>query len=91
MHLLLTGWENTAAGVALQRTNEQHPAQGSVLGQRLGVTTSHGVPRFVAVPRSRQIGGQVTYARPSFLGADFEAFDTGDTPADAASPSRFRN
>jgi uncharacterized protein (DUF1501 family) len=40
----------------------------------------------VAVPRTRQIGGQVKYAGPSFLGSTCEAFETGDAPADARMP-----
>jgi uncharacterized protein (DUF1501 family) len=83
MHLLLTGWENTNAGVALETTNMRHPAQGCVIAHELGVTSSSGAPRFVALPRTRQIAGQVKYAGPSFLGPAHEAFETGDAPADA--------
>src|SRR6516164_7464249 len=44
MHVLLTGWENTAAGVAMQRANFAHPAQGAVIAHQLGFTTPDGVP-----------------------------------------------
>jgi hypothetical protein len=86
MHLLLTGWENTRAGVALETTNRQHPAQGCIIARAWGATSPSGAPRFVAVPRTRQIGGQVKYAGPSFLGSTCEAFETGDAPADARMP-----
>jgi hypothetical protein len=86
MHLLLTGWENTNAGVALETTNKKHPAQGCVIAHELGVSSARGSPRFVALPRTRQIGGQVKYAGPSFLGSTCEAFETGDAPADACRP-----
>jgi uncharacterized protein (DUF1501 family) len=86
MHLLLTGWENTRAGVALETTNRQHPAQGCIIARQWGATSPGGAPRFVAVPRTRQIGGQVKYAGPSFLGSTCEAFETGDAPADASKP-----
>src|SRR5207253_8234125 len=86
MHLLLTGWENTAAGVALQRFNNQHPAQGSIIANRLGTTAPGGVPRFVAVPKRGQIGGAVNFATPAFLGAACDAWQTGAPPASARQP-----
>jgi uncharacterized protein (DUF1501 family) len=86
MHLLLTGWENTNAGVALETTNRLHPAQGSVLARVLGCASPAGVPRFVALPRTRQISGQVRYAGPAFLGPGCEAFETGEAPAAARLP-----
>jgi hypothetical protein len=86
MHLLLTGWENTAAGVAMQRFNQQHPGQGSVIAQQLGATSAAGAPRSVVVPRSGHIGGQVRYNGPVFLGTACEAFETGEPPASAQIP-----
>jgi hypothetical protein len=86
MHVLLTGWENTAAGVAMERANFAHPAQGAVIAHQLGFTTPDGVPRFVALPGRRQIGGAVSYAGAAFLGAGYEAFETGDPPASARQP-----
>ena len=80
LHLLLTGYENVGAGVALERSNLRNPSVGSVLARQLGVTDAQGVPRFVTLPRSGQISGQVNYNSPSFLGAAFEAFETGDIP-----------
>jgi hypothetical protein len=86
MHLLLTGWENTNAGVALETTNRLHPAQGSIIARAQGFMAADGVPRFAAVPRTRQIGGQVRYAGPAFLGSNYEAFETGNAPAAARQP-----
>jgi hypothetical protein len=86
MHLLLTGWENTNAGVALETTNAKHPAQGCIVAHQLGLTSRSGVPRFVALPRTRQINGQVKYAGPSFLGTACEAFETGNAPASSGAP-----
>jgi len=77
LHLLLTGHENVAAGVALETSNLRHPSVGSVLAWRLGVADSNGVPRFVSVPRATQLSGRVNYNSPSFLGAAYEAFETG--------------
>jgi len=83
MHLALTGYENVGAGVALERVNLRHPSQGSLLAHLLGVTAPGGMPRFVAVPRRSQLGGQVTYAGPAFLGPAHEAFETGSLPSSA--------
>jgi hypothetical protein len=86
MHLLLTGWENTAAGVAMERFNYQHPSQGSIVAHQLGVTSTRGLPRFVALPRRGQIGGQVNFATPAFLGPGHDAWETGAPPASASRP-----
>jgi hypothetical protein len=86
LHLLLTGWENTNAGVALETTNRIHPSQGSIMARARGGTSAGGVPRFAALPRTRQISGQVRYAGPAFLGSSCEAFETGDAPAAAHLP-----
>jgi hypothetical protein len=86
LHLLMTGWENTNAGVALETTNKTHPAQGSIIARARRATAPDGVPPFVAVPRTRQIGGQVRYAGPAFLGSNAEAFETGDAPPAARQP-----
>jgi hypothetical protein len=86
LHLLLTGHENVAAGVALERSNLRNPSVGAVLARQLGVTDKHGVPRFVTVPRSGQINNQVNYNGPSFLGSNFEAFETGEVPRTSQQP-----
>jgi hypothetical protein len=86
LHLLLTGYENVGAGVALERANFRNPSVGSILARQLGVADSRGVSRFVTIPRSGQLNGQVNYNGPSFLGAAFEAFETGDVPRTAQEP-----
>ena len=86
LHLALTGHENTEAGVSMQRVNLRHPAQGAVLARVLGEMTPGGVPRFVALPKRTQLGGQVCYATPAFLGAACEAFEAGDLPLTATHP-----
>jgi hypothetical protein len=83
LHLLLTGYENVAAGVALETTNLRQPSVGAVLAQQLGPTDSRGVPRYVTIPRSTQLDGRVNYNSPSFLGAGCEAFEAGDPPSSA--------
>jgi uncharacterized protein (DUF1501 family) len=88
MHLILTGFENTAAGVALERFNGQHPAVGSIIAHRRGVMAAGGVPRFVAMPWSKQLGGRVSYSTPAFLGTAYEAFETGAPPQTASQPMK---
>ena len=83
MHLLLTGYENTGAGIALERKNYHHPSVGSILARVLGEAAEGGAPRFVALPRATQLNGAVNYNEPSFLGAAFEAFETGNPPRSA--------
>src|SRR5262245_58462119 len=68
MHVLLTGHENTSAGVAMERSNTRHPSQAAIIAHRLGVLAPSGVPRAVAVPARTHIHGQVAYTGPAFLG-----------------------
>lgn len=86
LHLLLTGHENVAAGVALETSNFRQPSTGAVLAQQLGVANAAGVPRFVALPRATQLNGAVNYNGPSFLGAAYEAFETGDVSGSSQQP-----
>ena len=86
MHLLLTGYENTAAGIALERKNYRNPSVGSILAKKLGAATHGGSPTFVALPASTQLNGEVNYNGASFLGSAYEAFDTGRPPRNAKMP-----
>jgi Protein of unknown function (DUF1501) len=86
MHLMLTGWENVAAGVAMERLNLGHPAVGAVIAHQLGVVGPGGAPRSVSLPHRRQIDGAVAYTGSAFLGPSCEAFETGQAPAAAGQP-----
>jgi hypothetical protein len=86
LHLLLTGHENVAAGVDLERQNFRHPSFGSILAYKLDAAAEGGAPRFVGLPRSTQLSGRVNYNGPSFLGAAYEAFETGPPPRNAQEP-----
>jgi hypothetical protein len=86
LHLLLTGYENIGAGVALERFNRQYPAMGSIISRLRGPISPDGAPRFTALPTRGQLGGQVSYATSSFLGSGCEAFETGPAPETAAQP-----
>jgi hypothetical protein len=86
MHLLLTGYENTAAGIALERFNYRYPAMGSIVARCLGPISPNGAPRFTALPTRGQLGGEVSYATASFLGPNFESFETGEAPESSSKP-----
>jgi hypothetical protein len=83
-HLVMTGWEYlaaTAGGGVRETTNLEHPSQGAILARQLGLAAPNGVPRFVAIPaRKHRVG--TTYSTAAFLGPAYEAFETGDRPAD---------
>lgn len=86
MHLLLTGYENTGAGVALERFNHQYPAMGSIIAHCRGPISPGGSPRFAALPGRSQLGGQVSYATAGFLGSKYESFETGEVPSGSTQP-----
>jgi uncharacterized protein (DUF1501 family) len=83
-HLVMTGWEYlaaTAGGGLRETTNLEHPSQGAIIARQLGAAASNGVPRFVALPaRKHRVG--TTYSTAAFLGAGYEAFEAGTSPAD---------
>jgi hypothetical protein len=70
----------------MQRFNTQHPAQGSIIAHQLGMAAPGGVPRFVTVPKRGQIGALVNFATPAFLGAGYDAWETGAVPPSARRP-----
>jgi uncharacterized protein (DUF1501 family) len=88
MHVLLTGHENTAAGVALERRNLHHPSQAAIIARQLGVTSPGGVPRAIAVPARTHIAGQVAYTGPAFLGSAYEPFEAGGIAPRGGQPLR---
>ena len=79
LHWVLTGYDNQAAGVSLEKVN-RFPSIGAVVAHQLGATTSTGLPNFVAIPNARQLGNRVCYTRPLHLGAACDAFDSGAVP-----------
>jgi hypothetical protein len=86
-HLVMTGWEYlaaTAGGGVRETTNLEHPSQGAIIARQLGPAAPTGVPRFVAIPaRKHRVG--TTYSTAAFLGPAYEAFETGNRPADGRS------
>ena len=62
---MLTGYDNQAAGVSLEKVN-RFPSVGAVVAHRLGATTSAGLPNFVALPNNRQLGNRFRYTLPRY-------------------------
>lgn len=82
LHWVLTGYDNQAAGVSLEKAN-RYPSVGAVVAHQLGATTPDGLPNFVAIPNARQLGNRVCYTGPLHLGAACDAFDAGAVPTTA--------
>ena len=79
LHWVLTGNDNQAAGVALEKVNRA-PSVGSVVAHQLGGLTAEGLPNFATIPSSKQLGNRVRYTGALHLGAACEPFDSGAVP-----------
>lgn len=80
LHWVLTGYDNQAAGVALEQTNNA-ASVGSIVARQTGTVTAGGIPNFVAIPNSKQLGNRVRYTGALHLGGACEPFDAGAIPA----------
>ena len=79
LHWVLTGYDNQAAGVGLEKVNRA-PSVGSVVAHQLGALTADGLPNFAAIPSSKQLGNRVRYTGALHLGTACEPFDSGAVP-----------
>ena len=79
LHWVLTGYDNQSAGVSLEKHN-RYPAVGSVVAHQRNGATAIGLPCFVTIPNSRQLGNRVRYTGAMHLGANHEPFDSGSVP-----------
>lgn len=82
LHWVLTGHDNQAAGVSLERVNKA-ASVGSVVAYETGSVSAGGVPNFVAIPNGKQLGNRVRYTGALHLGGACEAFDSGPVPEKA--------
>ena len=85
LHWVLTGHDNQAAGVGLERVNNA-PAVGAVIAHQLGSVTTAGIPNFVSIPNAKQLGSRVRYTGALHLGGAYEPFDSGSVPEKANGP-----
>jgi Protein of unknown function (DUF1501) len=81
LHWILTGYDAPRASVNGEKTN-RYPSVEAVVAHEFARTSS-ALPRFVAVPNRRQLGGRVGYAGANHLGTAYEAFNAGDMPVQA--------
>ncbi|MDA1018532.1 MAG: DUF1501 domain-containing protein, partial [Planctomycetota bacterium] len=85
IHMTLTGWDLPGASVEGQNRNTTFPSIGSVAARTLGPDRP-GLPAYVAIPHSGQLGVRVHYATAGSLGAAYEPVDSGMLPDTAEMP-----
>jgi hypothetical protein len=83
IHQTLTGWPYLNANTEDKTRNNVHPAIGSIVARSCGPRVP-GLPGFVAVPHSGQLGIRVHYASAGLLGPAHEPVDSGLPPEGAA-------
>lgn len=85
LHWVLTGYDNQAAGVGLEKVNSA-ASVGAVVAHEVGSVTERGIPNFVAIPNARQLGNRVRYTGAMHLGGACEPFNAGAIPESADAP-----
>jgi hypothetical protein len=85
IHQTLTGWPYLDANTEDKTRNHLHPAIGSIVARSCAPRVP-GLPGYVAVPHSGQLGIRVRYASAGLLGAAYEPLDSGLPPEQAAAP-----
>lgn len=85
IHMTLTGWDLPGASVEGKNRNTTFPSIGSVAARTLRHQRP-GLPAYVAIPHSGQLGVRVHYATAGSLGAEFEPVDSGMLPETADLP-----
>ncbi len=81
----LTGVPLAAANVTGTNRNYVHPSVGSWVAKTFAGKTK-GLPPYVAIPHSGQLGIRVHFASSGSLGAEFEPMESGMTPDTAKAP-----
>jgi hypothetical protein len=85
IHQTLTGWKYLNANTEDKTRNNIHPAIGSIVARTCGPRVP-GLPGYVTVPHSGQLGSRVHYASAGLLGAAYEPVDSGMLPESADEP-----
>jgi hypothetical protein len=83
IHQTLTGWPYLNANTDDKARNILHPGIGSIVARSLAAR-SPGLPGYVTVPHSGQLGARVHYASAGLLGPTYEPVDSGMLPEAAA-------
>lgn len=82
IHQTLTGWPYLNANTEDKTRNNIHPAIGSIVARSCAPRIL-GLPGYVTVPHSGQLGIRVHYASAGLLGAAYEPIDSGMLPDQA--------
>jgi uncharacterized protein (DUF1501 family) len=82
IHQTLTGWPYLNANTEDKTRNNVHPAIGSIVARSCGPRVP-GLPGYVTVPHSGQLGTRVHYASAGLLGGAYEPVDSGMLPEQA--------
>ena len=82
IHQTLTGWKYLNANTEDKTRNNIHPAIGSIVARNCAPRVP-GLPGYVTVPHSGQLGIRVHYASAGLLGAGYEPVDSGMLPGRA--------
>ena len=85
IHMTLTGWTLSGANTTTKNINRIHPAMGAVVARKHGKRNS-GVPGYVTVPQSGQLGVRVHYGTSGLLGPTYEPIDSGMPSGNPAQP-----
>jgi len=85
IHMTLTGWTLKGANTTTNDVNRVHPGMGAVVAKECGDRAS-GLPRYVTVPQSGQLGVRVHYGTAGQLGKAFEPMDSGMPSGSLAQP-----
>jgi uncharacterized protein (DUF1501 family) len=84
MHITLCGCELPGANIDTRSTNSS-PAMGAIVARERG-PHSAGLPGYVAIPHSDQLGHRLHYGGPGYLGPSFAAINSGMLPTRADAP-----
>lgn len=79
IHQTLTGWPYLNANTEDKTVNNVHPAIGSIVARSCGSRVP-GLPGYVTVPHSGQLGIRVHYASAGLLGTAYEPLESGMLP-----------
>lgn len=85
IHQTLTGWSYLNANTESRNRNHLHPGIGSVVAKTYEKRIT-GMPPYVTVPHSGQLGRRVYYASAGLLGAAYEPLESGIPPEQANQP-----
>jgi uncharacterized protein (DUF1501 family) len=85
IHQTLTGWPYLNANTEDRTRNNVHPAIGSIVARSCAARVP-GLPGYVTVPHSGQLGMRVHYASAGLLGGAYEPVDSGIPPEQADEP-----